>query len=33
MGKIASAIKDYGNALRFLKNNEQFDALVQRGLC
>lgn len=33
LGKIPAAIKEYGNAIKYLKASEQFDAYVNRGLC
>jgi tetratricopeptide (TPR) repeat protein len=33
LGKIPAAIKEYGNAIKYLKASEQFDAYVKRGVC
>ena len=33
MGKIPDAIKNYGNSIKHLKNNELFEAYFNRGIC
>ena len=33
MGKIPDAIKNYGNSMKNLKNNDLFEAYFNRGIC